>query len=343
MVDKSVMNTHFDGIDGLRTYAAIGIVAMHVLSNGFSGLEGFIFNSLIPSFAAFVFLFMLVSSFGMCCGYYEKIKTGNINLSQFYSKRFKKIWPYFAFLIFIDLVVSPSINSLYEAFADLTLVFGLLPGAGNISVIGVGWFLGLVFVFYMLFPFFCFLLENKKRAWLSFIILLAYNLVCAEYFDIGRSNILYSGCYFMAGGLIYLYKESLVKLSSKAKYLLWALMIAFVIMYYAITESALTMIPLFSLMLIYTIVGGTECKHLILSNPVTRFISGISMEIYLSHMVIYRIIEKMNLMYISGNGVLGYFTSLVIVLTGTVVFSFIAQKGINLALQKTIEIRRKTV
>ena len=103
-----------------------------------------------------------------------------------------------------DRVISPSRDALYEAFADLTLLFGFLPNAGDISVIGVGWFLGLVFVFYLCFPFFCVLLETKKRAWSAFGISLIYNFVCANYFGVGRTNILYSACFFLAGGLIYL-------------------------------------------------------------------------------------------------------------------------------------------
>ncbi|WP_158223266.1 hypothetical protein [Fibrobacter sp. UWS1] len=47
--------------------------------------------------------------------------------------------------------MKPSISELYQAFADLTLAFNLLPNP-DISVIGVGWFLGLVFLFYMIFP-----------------------------------------------------------------------------------------------------------------------------------------------------------------------------------------------
>lgn len=73
---------------------------------------------------------------------------------------------FFALLCVLDIAISPGKAVFYEFLADLTLCFGLLPNA-NISVIGVGWFIGLVFVFYMLFPFFCFLLSTKKRAWIS--------------------------------------------------------------------------------------------------------------------------------------------------------------------------------
>ena len=149
----------YEGIDGLKAYAIIGIALMHVLANGEYELGGFVFGKLIPNFTNLVFLFMMVSGFGMCCGYYQKIIDRKISVEEFYSKRYIKIWPYFALLCALDFVISPSKNSLYEVFANLTLCQGLLPNA-NISVIGVSWTLAVIFVFYMLFPFFCFPLDH---------------------------------------------------------------------------------------------------------------------------------------------------------------------------------------
>lgn len=86
---------------------------------------------------------MTVSVFSMCCGYYEKILNNRLSLTKFHSNRFKKIAPLFGVLVLPDIVMCPSLASVYEGFADLTLMFGFLPK--DISVIGVGWFLGLVF------------------------------------------------------------------------------------------------------------------------------------------------------------------------------------------------------
>ena len=152
----------YGAIDGLRTIAAIGILMMHVASNTNYEIPGRIYGTVIPSFTNFVFLFMTISAFGMCCGYYERIRDNQISFDDFYGKRFKKILPFFAALVLLDIVISPSRDALYEAFADVTLLFGFLPNAGNISVIGVGWFIGLIFVFYLCFPFFCCLIKNKK-------------------------------------------------------------------------------------------------------------------------------------------------------------------------------------
>ena len=50
----------YEGIDGLKAYAIIGIALMHVLANGEYGIGGFVFERLIPSFTNLVFLFMSV-------------------------------------------------------------------------------------------------------------------------------------------------------------------------------------------------------------------------------------------------------------------------------------------
>lgn len=153
---------HYGAIDGLRMIAAIGIVMMHMRANNHYELSGFVFDTLIPSFTNFVFLFMTISAFGMCCGYYHKILNNEISFSEFYGKRIQKTLPFFGILVLLEIISSPSAESFAEGFADMTLMFGFLPT--SISVVGVGWFLGLAFIFYLIFPFFCVLIENKRRA-----------------------------------------------------------------------------------------------------------------------------------------------------------------------------------
>lgn len=46
----------YEGINGLKAYAIIGIALMHVLSNGKYELGGFVFEKLIPNFTNLVFL-----------------------------------------------------------------------------------------------------------------------------------------------------------------------------------------------------------------------------------------------------------------------------------------------
>lgn len=310
---------HFHSLDGLRAIAALSIVAMHVLSNSNYKMSGFIAQRVIPSFSDFVFLFMTISAFGMCCGYYERIMHNQLSLSHFYERRFRKILPFFGILVLLDLILEPSLSHLYEAFADLTLLFGFLPEAGNITVIGVGWFLSVIFVFYLIFPFFCVLLENKRRAWGAFFISLVYNFICAEYFHVGKTNILYCSCFFLAGGLIYLYKDFLIKIN---KWFVLGVVFIFILLYYVSHRNIYFCLGLFASMVIYGIIS----HGILLENRITRFFSTISMEIYLSHMVIFRIVEKTGLNYLGGNGWPQYlFTTLTVIIL-TSVFSFVARQ-----------------
>ena len=255
----------YEGIDGLKAYAIIGIALMHVLSNGKYELGGFVFGKLIPNFTNLVFLFMMVSGFGMCCGYYQKIVDRKISMEEFYSKRYIKIWPYFALLCALDFVISPSKNSLYEVFANLTLCQGLLPNA-NISVVGVSWTLAVIFVFYMLFPFFCFLLGNKRRAWGVAAAVLVFNLLCGSYFfdnnhivdpiSVGfssRVNIVYDAIYFIAGGLIFLYRKELAEFAVKSKVIAGTILLIATVAYFAVGGNTLTMLFFCVAALIYTL------------------------------------------------------------------------------------------
>lgn len=84
----------YEALDALRAFSCIGIVLLHILANSKYDLSGVIFTKLIPSFSNLVFLFMTISAFGMCCGYFDKFVSKQVDISDFYSKRYKKILPF---------------------------------------------------------------------------------------------------------------------------------------------------------------------------------------------------------------------------------------------------------
>lgn len=250
-----MVKERYENLDGMRVYACIGIVLMHVLANGNFSLSGFLFESFIPSLTNMVFLFMLLSAFSMCCGYYERFKNGTVSLEQFYGRRYQRILPFFAVLCTAELIMDHNLSSLYEWFADLTLSFGLLPNA-NISVVGVGWFIGVVFLFYMLFPFFTVAIANKPRAWAAFGTVLLLHILCRLYFFnynhvaesfTARTNIIYCAIFFVAGGLIYLYRDQLKLLCGWPKWIIKVVTVAGSVLYYTVICDDLTLLALFSL------------------------------------------------------------------------------------------------
>lgn len=315
------MKRRYEAIDGLKALSCIGIVAMHVEANAFSHLEGFLYDRFIPSLTNLVFLFMVISAFGMCCGYYDKFVNQKIDISSFYKKRYKKILPFFALLCFLDFVMSPSLDSLYEVFANVTLCFGLIPNA-NISVIGVGWFLGVVFAFYFLFPFFCFLLSDKKRAWIALIAAYLMNFSCVHYFNADRTSIAHCFVYFMAGGLVFLYKDKLMEIRG----IRWIALVglAFTLCAYYLIDSYTAFNILIS---VFVLVYAMSVKGMgILNNPFTKMVGAISFEIYLCHMMMFRVVEEANMLNVTGNEYVNYWIVFIIVLVSAGIFAFVAKK-----------------
>lgn len=200
------MNERYDNLDGLRVISCLCIIAMHVRVNG--GYElGSLATEFIGSWTHFVPLFLMISGFGMFCGYYERFKSGNIDLNSFFTKRYKKILPFFITLILIDVIMDRSLAHVVEGFTEATLVFGLLPN-NQPDVIGVSWTLGVIFLFYMLFPFVVYLCWNKRRAWMTFGISIVLSLICTFYYFTDkfvidgfsvRHNFLYCAPFFVGG------------------------------------------------------------------------------------------------------------------------------------------------
>lgn len=322
--EKAGQALRYDNLDGLRSYAAIGIVVMHVLDNGAYGLGGFVFSRFIPSLADLVFLFMVISGFSMCCGYYEKVIGGKLDLGKFYVKRFAKVWPFFALMCLADFIMSPGLDTLYQLLADLTLCFGLIPNAG-ISVIGVGWFLGLVFVFYFLFPFICSLLSDKRRAWLSFGVAVLLSSLCVLYFDAGRTSFAYSGVFFLAGGMLYIYREPLRGFADRFGWIVALLAVGALVLYYLVGSVMPTQL-LVAVLLTLLAMGR---KNVILSNPVTKKLSAISMEIYLCHMMVYRVLEKLKLHHIFGANLLSYAVTALLTLALSALLAVAVNKALS--------------
>ena len=188
-------------------------------------------------------------------------------------------------------------------------------------------------------PIYVFLLGNKKRAWLAFGCAVIYNFACSTYFfDEGhiadraavnfsaRTNILYCAVYFVAGGLIFLYREELAEFAAKYKVIAGAILLIATVAYFALGGSTLTMLFFCVAALVYTL----GCKRGgVLVNPVAKFLGGISFEIYLCHMVIYRVLEKLRLVHLFGNGLLAYIFTAIAVICGSVVFSVCAKWFLN--------------
>ena len=78
----------------------------------------------------------------------------------------------------------------------------------------------------------------------------------------------------------------------------------------------------------------------VLANRFTKFVSSVSMEVYLSHMVIFRAVEKVGIHKMVGNGWGQYMLTVVVVLVGTVLFAVIVQRGLEMVEKRMIGKRK---
>lgn len=312
----------YESINGLRTLACIGIVMMHMKANNNYQISGFLYENVIPSFTNFVFLFMMISAFGMCCGYFDKVLNNDIDIENFYKRRVEKILPIFAFLVLLDIIVLPSLESLVEGFLDITLLFGLFPN--SITVIGVGWFIGVVFAFYLIFPFFCVLIKDKKRAWLFFIVSIALNIILFYQYGIGRENIIHCLCYFMGGGIIYQYKEELEQICCSNRVFTILLIVISIGLYFFVGSNVITNLMVSATLLIFAL-----CDSRFLNNGFTNYFSSVSMEVYLSHMFIFRVLETFHVNVLLGSDYLQYILTCLLTLIGAILFSRIFQIAVK--------------
>lgn len=335
----------YDNLDGLRVISCIGIVAMHIKENTSYQISGWLWNTFIPSLTHLVPLFLILSGFGMFCGYYKKVKNGKMDWNQFFIKRYKKILPFFAFLILIDLAMEPSADHLIEGLTEATLVFGLLPN-NNPSVIGVSWTLGVIFLFYMLFPFFVWLCWTKRRAWISLVASLMLTVFCNLYFFndsfvvsdfVPRHSFIYCAPFFLCGGIAFLNREAIKRFVLRHRWLCLTGCICLTALWYMV-PGKLAGIETFmlknSVLFLAWLCYSISVDSRILSNGIMKYLSGISLELYLAQMVIFRVIEKAKCLYLFGTGWIGFLSVWIAVILGLIVFIEIYKYAVRLVSNK---------
>ena len=340
----------YNSFDGLRAIGAFGIAMMHYMANMrkadvvFLEESSILYKDVIPFFTMFVFLFFLLSAFSMCCGYYHNFASGeegtSFDVERFFNKRYKRIFPFFALLVIIDMLMNPSMEELVQGFSDLTLAFNFLPNP-NIHVIGVGWFIGVIFVFYMLFPWFVYLLKSKRRVWFAWGVALLMHLLVVKYYlteqfvlpsEIANSrhNIVFSFPFFITGGLLYVYRKELGNKRYKFVYLtLGAIctILQIIIKPTIFGENIIFLLLTFTFWVLYAMTGGICWKNRrFLDNRIMRFFSSLSMEIYLCHMMMFRVLERLHLDKLIGDSIVLYWAYFILGITMTVLFSYVVKK-----------------
>lgn len=223
---------------------------------------------------------------------------------------------------------------MYEISVEGFLLHGLLPN-NVVSVIGVCWTLGVIFLFYLLFPAFSVVMKSKKRAWLALGVSLWVDYVCEQHFFteyyvtisfVPRQSFIYCLPLFIVGGLIYLYRNEIRDVCSKYRYIALAVCLVLTILWYVIPNNGVQLVFYVKSLIVYGfwLVYAVGVDSRLLTSKPMKFLSGISMEMYLAQMVIFRVVEKAHLLYVFGKDGIGGWLSLsvtcVLTLIGLLVF-----------------------
>ena len=151
-----------------------------------------------------------------------------------------------------------------------------------------------------------------------------FRVICADYFGITRTNILCDAVYLICGGLIYLYRENLFEFSRSHRIISGAMVIAFVIVYYFASGYVWATLCLYGSIVIFAL--GASHKG-ILWNRYTKFLSTISMEIYLGHMVCFRVIERAGMIRLIENDLANFALTTTLTFAGAIVLAVAVRWG----------------
>lgn len=332
----------YPALDGLRALACLNLLCLHV----------YVHSAVKPSASWFitnsreVFLFMMVSAFSLSCGYFHRFQSRTVSLTTFYERRYRRILPFFALLVLVDVLhtfvaegfsLTEAVRgSLCQAYADLTLAFGFFVETyTDIEVVGVGWFLGVIFMFYMIYPFFTFLIRTKKSAVVSFLLALGLYFTVAHYFvpvkgtSFDKSNMVFCMPYFLAGGVIFRCREAIASWARRSvggvscRHLLLAAALAYTAFFFALPHLRVELLSdllLFTLYIMYAVAeaAGPVTRQTFLSNRLMHFLSGVSLEVYLCHMAVFRVVEKLDLGSVIADRDALFWTDFLLVAAGSV-------------------------
>lgn len=130
--------------------------------------------------------------------------------------------------------------------------------------------------------------------------------------------------FFLAGGLCYIYRDVLARVANNHTVFVMLGIFGTAVLYYLAAQKNLAILLWCAMVLIYAM--RTTKQITLLSNPVVKWLSGISMEVYLSHMVAFRFLEKLRLTHLSQSDIFSYAITVCGTAAGTILLSVIFQK-----------------
>ncbi|HYC83799.1 MAG TPA: acyltransferase, partial [Chryseosolibacter sp.] len=147
----------------LRGLCALSIMVYHYFSWSFGEYDASTFLGRIGIYG--VSIFYILSGLTLYL-VYEK----GLSVSDFYIKRFFRIYPLLWVIITLTIIVNDSTHSLYELLVNYTGMFGVLAWDMGIGT-GV-WSIGNELSFYLMFPVLSFMAKNNVRLYIAISVLI---------------------------------------------------------------------------------------------------------------------------------------------------------------------------
>lgn len=312
------MKKHISQIDLIRAICCIGVAIYHfgchtnsklsVLSKGINTNIG----------SAFVTVFFIVSGFVLYQNY-KKIDS----LKEYYTKRFKAVFPSFYLCWFIFYVINViKVKTPFYAGNPIKFLLTLIGQDGYFSqrivtYYTVGeWFLGAIIIVYCLYPLLLKLFNKNDKLTLTILFLLT---LCVHFFNIpvispGFPGIIESCLKFYLGMI--LNKYNLLISDKKIVIVSFAYFLFYTFVKVSVLNVLFDILYGICLFILLFNLGS------IINNRVVKSISDISYQIFLlQHMIITYVLEFSNPVSISSSFIL-----LIISIALTIILALIIKK-----------------
>ena len=150
------------------------------------------------------------------------------------------------------------------------------------------------------------------------------------YFDVDKyiHNIVAWFPYFSIGMIVYLYRLEIEKNLFNFRYIIWLFTISLLVINYINPfDLNKNLAELFILILdSFLLVSAVVSNNIILSNKVSKYISNISFEIYLTHMMFIKFFCKIKFDSLFKGDIYNVIAMIVLVLFSTIAISFLIKK-----------------
>ena len=167
------------------------------------------------------------------------------------------------------------------------------------------------------------------------------NWCCCNYYEsVGKTdgaNFLFLSVYFVIGGVLYLYKGYIQEKVSRIPtfvVLLATVVITMVWYFIPANEFSLFFTVKTSILFAMWVILAISQPMKLLGNGVTKTLSQVSLEVYLSHMMIFRVVEKLGIADRINNRNVAYGVVLLLTIVVTIVFALIAKRVIDVCFRR---------